>query len=398
MWVVGDGNFIARHNLIAAYPSGSTAGQPGKVTISGSLEMTQGGITGSLNGTASRAITASFAETAKAVVAIGDSAPVAANFTTGSLWFNSNDLTLNVRYQDVDGGQWVGVTTAGPVPNQAGVYNLPNTTTNTWVLLGTFNAPQTGATLYTRIVAHAGFNASTAQNQVTELYFKTSNGTSFQAGAAGGNFLGDGLAYRNTSLGPQTSVPESFRIVQVSTTQYQVYGFFNAAFIDNSTYQIQIPPNTTWINSSTVVGAPTGTYINITPSAGKGYAFLTQAAANTTTDSAFTWNVSSANGITVSGGNITLVNPGTYNLLASLQLRSTYAVYQWTNSSGVYLPGTADGVAAAVNSSDSAVPQPAMGIITTTAPNTVIQLRLRGNLGLTTNFQTGAPAQIIQIA
>jgi hypothetical protein len=280
----------------------------------------------------------------------------------------------------------------------AATYLLPNTTTNGWVFLGEWSTINSGATLYMRVVSHAGFNADITQNQVTELYFKTSNGISFQNGVVGGQFYGDGLAYRNTGLGPATTTPESFRILQVSTTRYFIYGFFNAGFINNSTYQIQIPPNTTWINSSTVVGAPTGTYINITPSAGKAYAFLQQAAANTTTDSAFTWNINSANGITVSGANITLVNPGTYSLLASLQLRSTYAVYQWTNSSGVYLTGTADGVAAAVNSSDSAVPQPAMGIITTTAPNTIIQLRLKANLGLTTSFQAGAPVQIIQIA
>jgi hypothetical protein len=272
-------------------------------------------------------------------------------------------------------------------------FTLPSTTTSTWVLLGTWNTNQSGATLYMRVVAHAGFNADIAQNQVTELYFKTSNGTSNQSG-----FYGDGLAYRNTSLGPNTQVPESFRIVQVSTTQYQVYAFFNAAFIHNSTYSLQYPSNTVWTNSSAATSAPSGTFINITPSAGKAYAFLQQAAVNTTTDSAFTWNINSANGITVSGANITLVNPGTYSLLASLQLRSTYAVYQWTNSSGAYLQGTVDGVAAAVNSSDSAVPQPAMGIITTTGFNTVIQLRLRTNLGLVTSFQVGAPAQIIQIA
>ena len=104
LWVVGDGSFITRKNLVAAYVD--------KLTVTGSLDV-NGSITGSLNGTASRAITASYAERAAQVVTIGDAAPPLGRFDTGSLWFNSNDLTLNVRYQDADGGQWVGVTSAG---------------------------------------------------------------------------------------------------------------------------------------------------------------------------------------------------------------------------------------------------------------------------------------------
>lgn len=148
------------------------------------------------------------------------------------------------------------------------IFALPNTTTNGWIFLGTWNTIQNGATLYTRIVSHSGFNANSNQNQVTELYFKTANNISFQAGAAGGNFFGDALAYRNPTLGTSITVPETIRIVQISNTQYQIYGFFNAGFIDNSTYQIQITPGTTWVHSGTQVSAPTGTYINVTPNGG----------------------------------------------------------------------------------------------------------------------------------
>jgi hypothetical protein len=150
----------------------------------------------------------------------------------------------------------------------AGTYKLPNSSAATWVLLGTWNTAQNGSTLYSRIVSHAGYNANTNQNQVTELHFKTSNNFSSQPGVTGGSFLGDALAYRNRALGTNFSTPETIRIVQINNNRYQVYGFFNAGFFDNSTYYIQITDGTTWTNSSTTVSAPTGTFINVIPNAG----------------------------------------------------------------------------------------------------------------------------------
>jgi len=110
------------------------------------------------------------------------------------------------------------------------------------------------------VVSHAGFNADATQNQVTELYFKTSNGSSNVGG-----FYGDALAYRNVALGTQSNSPTSFRIVQVSTTSYTIYGSFST-YTSGSTYQLQYPSGTTWTNSSTLVSAPTGTFIDVTPS------------------------------------------------------------------------------------------------------------------------------------
>jgi hypothetical protein len=54
-------------------------------------------------------------------------------------------------------------------------------------------------------------------------------------------------------------------MVQVSSTQYQVYGYF-AAYTRGSTYSVQTSNICTWTHSGTPVSAPTGNYIAITPS------------------------------------------------------------------------------------------------------------------------------------
>jgi len=54
-------------------------------------------------------------------------------------------------------------------------------------------------------------------------------------------------------------------MVQVSSTQYQVYGYF-AAYTSGSTYSVQTGNLCTWTHSGTAVSAPTGNYIAITPS------------------------------------------------------------------------------------------------------------------------------------
>jgi hypothetical protein len=104
--------------------------------------------------------------------------------------------------------------------------------------------------------------------------FATSNGSSYISGtASSGNFYANGLATVNSRLGtggqsPSTyRAPQYFRIVQVSTTSYRIYVYYGAAYMRNSNYTVQIGPATSWLDSSTIQGsAPTGTYLDITPS------------------------------------------------------------------------------------------------------------------------------------
>jgi hypothetical protein len=123
-----------------------------------------------------------------------------------------------------------------------------------------------------RLIAHVGYNAVATENQVTELMFVTSNGSSYITGTGGGNYYANGSASANSRLGtggssPSYKAPNKFRIVQVSTTQYQVYAYFSAAYMRNSNYSIQITPGDTWTDGGgNTVSAPSGTYLDITPS------------------------------------------------------------------------------------------------------------------------------------
>jgi hypothetical protein len=136
-----------------------------------------------------------------------------------------------------------------------------------WYLLGTWNTVQTGQTLYMRIVSHTGYNGVAAQNQVTELMWAASNGTATYNGSTGAPMYGAGQASVNSRLGTGNSTyqsPSVFRMVQVSSTQYQVYGYF-AAYTRGSTYSVQTSNLCTWTHSGTVVSTPGGNYLEFTP-------------------------------------------------------------------------------------------------------------------------------------
>ena len=119
----------------------------GSVGITGSLQVTGPAnipdLTGSLFGTASRAVSSSYVKvtgsgiivnydgetielTGSTGVSISDTPPTGLFANTGSLWFNSNDLGLYVRYEDTDGGQWVGINAVGPIATASYVFNAGN--------------------------------------------------------------------------------------------------------------------------------------------------------------------------------------------------------------------------------------------------------------------------------
>jgi hypothetical protein len=151
------------------------------------------------------------------------------------------------------------------------VYSTPDNAEVTWIFLGTWTTVQNGECLYMRINGHTGYNAVATQNQVTELVFVTSNNISYISGSTD-NYFANGSATMNSRLsgGYNASfsplAPSSIRIVQVSVTSYQIYIYFNGAFMGRTNYSVQIGPATSWANSSTVVSAPSGNYIDITPS------------------------------------------------------------------------------------------------------------------------------------
>jgi hypothetical protein len=120
--------------------------------------------------------------------------------------------------------------------------------------------------LYMRILSHSGYNGVANQNQVTELTWATSNGTSTYNGATGPMYAA-GAATINSRLGSgggSYASPSKFRMVQVSSTQYQVYGYFGS-YTSGSNYSVQITSNDTWVHSGTYVSTPGGNYLEFTP-------------------------------------------------------------------------------------------------------------------------------------
>ena len=139
-------------------------------------------------------------------------------------------------------------------------FNIPQTaSTASWVNLGTWTTTNAGTTLYMRIVAHSGYNADFGQNQLTEVYFKTSNGQTNVNG-----FYGDGSASRNSVLGGNGTAPGTIRVVQNSLTSYTFYGWFGT-WSNGSHYTYSTDGTSSWTHAGTLTTAPTGTFIDITP-------------------------------------------------------------------------------------------------------------------------------------
>jgi hypothetical protein len=135
-----------------------------------------------------------------------------------------------------------------------------------WYLLGTWNTVQSGQTLYMKIISHQGYNGVANQNQVTELIWAASNGTSTYNGATGAMYAA-GNATINSRLGTGNityQAPSKFRVVQVSSTQYQIYGYFGA-YTRGSTYSVQTSNLCSWVHSGTPVSTPGGNYLEFTP-------------------------------------------------------------------------------------------------------------------------------------
>jgi hypothetical protein len=142
-------------------------------------------------------------------------------------------------------------------PQTNATYSLPNTAgASGWIRLGTYATAQSGRHLLLRIVAGTGYNANAAQNCVTFVHFKTSNGSSNVGG-----FYGDG--YKWIAAGA-SGAPSTVRIVQVNLNSYEVWGNFGSFTGDGSHYHVTCGGGS-WTHSGTNTGAtaPTGTFIDL---------------------------------------------------------------------------------------------------------------------------------------
>jgi len=144
-------------------------------------------------------------------------------------------------------------------------YPLSELSTVTWVNLGRWTTTQTGKVLNIKVLSHVGYNANSAQPQVTELILSTSNGSSSQTGSFG-NFFAAGNASIDAKLGTgdaSYAAPYYFRIVQVSNTQYDVFGWFGS--YAGGIFTATLHSSDTWVANGATVSAPSGNFITITP-------------------------------------------------------------------------------------------------------------------------------------
>jgi hypothetical protein len=93
---------------------------------------------------ASYAISSSFAVTSSyaqnggsggATITIGDNAPTGSAAATGSMWFNSTNMGLYVRYQDTDSTQWVAASAVGPISTASFATSASFATTASYVFI-----------------------------------------------------------------------------------------------------------------------------------------------------------------------------------------------------------------------------------------------------------------------
>ena len=168
----------------------------------------------------------------------------------------SNNIDLQVENND-------GTNTISLLTIQSGelkrTFILPDTLgTAPWIKLGeATNMAQTGAKISIKLVMSNGYNAQLNQNQVSNIFFKTSNNSSSQAGSAG-SFLADG--YYVVEAISQLSSPSAVRVVQVNNNTYHFF-ISCSAYTGTSHYDITYS-GLTWVNTS-IVATPSGNFIDL---------------------------------------------------------------------------------------------------------------------------------------
>ena len=123
-----------------------------------------------------------------------------------------------------------------------------------WVKVGTWTAAQGGQVVTVEIAGHAGYNATTGQNQSVYIYMKTSNGNSVDPSgfAADSSFYTQGL---NVAIGAGNVIWEA-NAAGVSATTYTLYVLFGQ-YTNGSQYTVTSRGGT-WANVGTLT-APSGT-------------------------------------------------------------------------------------------------------------------------------------------
>jgi hypothetical protein len=147
------------------------------------------------------------------------------------------------------------VSTTATINNYTQTFFVPDTSgTAQWVKLGTWTAGQGGNVVTVQIDQHAGYNATTSQNQQVYIYMKTSNGSSVDVNGFAGDssFWTEGL---NQAIQSGDVIWEA-NAAGVGATSYTLYVNMGA-FTNASQYTVTTRGGT-WSNVGTLT-SPSGT-------------------------------------------------------------------------------------------------------------------------------------------
>ena len=172
----------------------------------------------------------------------------------GQSSYRFKDLYLSGSLSDGTTSRTVADIVGLPASRLGPSYEIPNTGNSaSWVKLGNFAAAQTGISCLINVVTNSGYNADDTQNAQLEIRFKTSNNSSNQSGV-----YADVQAYRTGT----NAYPSIVRVVQVSTTSFDIWCYFGTYTGDGSFYTVN-QTDGTWTHSGST-GTPSGTSIDAT--------------------------------------------------------------------------------------------------------------------------------------
>ena len=257
----------------------------------------------------------------------------------------NNNVDIQVENND-------GTNTIPLLTTQTGelkrTFTLPDTdSATTWIKLGeATNMGQNGAKITIKLVMSTGYNALLNQNQISNIFFKTSNNLSSQAGSTG-NFFADGYyIIENMS---QLNAPSTVRVIQVNNNTYHFF-ILTGSYSGASHYDITYS-NLTWINTSTIT-IPSGNFIDL-PKISRIPRFTGSLATTTSLSTyvepvPYTTNITDNIFFSNSFGNITINYSGTYEIICqgsayhtnvSAGMTTEYGIKKFTAGTGTTLSG-----------------------------------------------------------
>lgn len=123
-----------------------------------------------------------------------------------------------------------------------------------WVKVGTLGLPQLGFTAFIRFYGGSGYNAQNSQNGYVELFMRTSNTASTNAGYG---FSASATAYGENVSGFASLIRIVPNAAGTAATAYDIY-FMSGVYLGFGFYEVTSGTSATWTHSATNVTPGTG--------------------------------------------------------------------------------------------------------------------------------------------